>query len=532
MAKGPRVSYRSTAARACLARLVPLAAAGLVGVGCNAGALRRDPVDFDAAESMSIAPTTQRPASVSPSPFPPSSSPACAALRDVGLSDVVRLDGTTLFYADGATGLTAVDVADAAHPRVLSVVPFVGTPLALFVREGIAWVVILDSDARFGKQGPVTVVRAVDVRSPSSPRILGDEVREGSARDAKLVGGFLYLMRGSRERTVVEAFGVAGTRLHAQDKVEIEGVPAQLAASAAGLAAVTNGEDHATVAWLDLSTERPGAIAVRRSVHLLGGVASWTRGEGRVVAADEGQRVRIVTCATTWCTPTDAATLQIIDFASETPMRSMSSRRLTEHGGVPTTRFVDGLLYVAETPASGSELTTLQIVSTEDRPPRVLARHPLRGRISALVPHADSLVALGSVGSAETEMRIIVHDVDVRRPSAPRTRTSVTFGSDWTWSGASDNDNALSFDPASHLVAVPFTAWRDTDKRYVTGAQLVDVRPLDGQSAASLPVEGWVERAIFIDGQLVTLGPNGVSSIDYASIRAAQLGERRLEIRR
>jgi uncharacterized secreted protein with C-terminal beta-propeller domain len=129
-------------------------------------------------------------------------------------------------------------------------------------------------------------------------------------------------------------------------------------------------------------------------------------------------------------------------------------------------------------------------------------------------------------------MKVIVHDLDVRKPAAPRTRTSVTFGSDWTWSIVADDEGAMSFDPASHLVAVPFTAWRHADKRYVTGAQLVDVRPFGGQAAAALPVDGWVERAVFLDGHLVTLGPNGISSIDYASTHRPDLSERPLEIGR
>ena len=126
-------------------------------------------------------------------------------------------------------------------------------------------------------------------------------------------------------------------------------------------------------------------------------------------------------------------------------------------------------------------------------------------------------MALGSIGTPSTQVKLIMHDVDVRHPAAPRTRSSVTFGSDWTWSVVADNDDAMSFDPASHLVAIPFTAWRHADQHYVTGAQLVDLQPFGAQAGAALPVDGWVERAVFLDGHLVTLGPGGISSIDYAS---------------
>lgn len=508
------------------ALLLPLLAAGLIIAACNPREERRSP-----GVSVTSAQVPSPPApGASAVPFPSEPPPSCATLRDVGVSDLVRVDGSTLFYADATAGLTAIDVTDAAHPRVLSVVPFVGTPLALFVREGIAWVVFIDPDSRSGKRGLATVIRAVDVRNPSAPRLIGDEVRAGTARDAKLVGGVLYVMRPSKGHAVVEAFGVKGTALSALDSVDIDGAPAQLAASAAGLAAVTTSDDHAAVAWLDLSIERPGALFLRSSVRLPGGVATWERGDGTIVHADEGQRVRIVTCATKSCTPSDPATLQIVDFADEAPARSKTSLRLTEHDGLPTTRFTDGLLYVAEAPSSAGESTTLHVVRTDERSPRFVAHHTLRGRVSALIPRGDSLVALGSTGSTDTSLKMIVHDLDVRKPSAPRTRTSVTFGSDWTWSIVSDDEGGMSFDPASHLVAVPFTAWRHADKRHITGAQLVDLRPHGGQAAAALPVDGWIERAVFLDGTLVTLGPSGVSSIDYASAYRPDLAERPLEL--
>jgi hypothetical protein len=508
--------------------LVTLVAAGFLALACDGRDAHRE--SFPSLTSVGERPP---PASTpAPTPFPAEPPLSCATLRDVGVSDLVRVDGTTIFYADSTAGLTAVDVADPSHPRVLSVVPFVGTPLALFVREGIAWVVFIDADSRAGKQGFTTVVRAVDIRSPATPRIVGDHIREGGARDAKLVGGLLYLMRRAKEHTVIEVFGVQGTALRALDSVDIDGTPAQLAASAAGLAAVTTGDEQATVVWLDLSMERPGSILLRRSVRLPGGVATWERGEGRIVDADEGQRVRLVTCATRACAPSDPAMLQVVDFSGEPKAPPTTSLRLTEHDGLPTTRFADGVLYVAEAPPSGGEFTTLHVVATDGRSPRFVAHYPLRGTISALVPHDGSLVALGSVGPPDTQVRMIVHDLDVRQPSAPRTRTSVTFGSDWTWSLVSDDDRAMSFDPASHLVAVPFTAWRHADKRYVTGAQLVDLGSFGGQAAAAPFVDGWVERAVFLDGHLLTLGPNGVSSIDYATTHFSDFAERPLEIRR
>jgi hypothetical protein len=420
---------------------------------------------------------------------------------------------------------------DAAAPRTVAHVPFVGTPTALFVDAGIAWVVFIDSDARFLEGKIATVIRAIDVRTPEAPRVLGQEVREGSATIARLVDGSLYTLRAAPGGgSVVESFEVLRGALHALDQVALEGSPAQLAASSAGLAAVTLAGDETQVAWVDLALQRGGAIGLREAVRLPGGVATWERGDGRLVDADEGQRVRLVTCATRACGPDEPATLRTVDFSGPGPARVLAPLRLTERGGLPLTRFAEELLYVAETSRARRDATTLHIARAEEAGSRFVGHLALRGMLSGIVPRDGSLVALGTVGGPDAPVKIIVHDLDVRRPEAPRVRASVTFGSDWTWSAALDDDKALSFDPASRLVAVPFTAWRHADKRYVTGTQLLELGANGGQSAATVRADGLVERAIFLDGQLVTIGPAGVVAVDYAKRRRADFAERGLEL--
>ena len=514
--------------RAALKLAAPLFAYVLAASAC-------DVRDAPRPESSRGASVTSAPAAAPPSslPNPPPELPlACATLREVSVSDVVRIDGATMFYADAASGLTIVDVADASRPRQVAVVPFVGVPLSLFVREGTAWLVFIDSDGQFIRGKVATVVRAVDVRVPSRPRIIGELAREGTALDAKLVGGFLYLMRGTADRTVVESFGLRSGALRALDTVDIRGAPAQLAASSAGLGAVTVDDDHSTVAWIDLPLDQPGALLLREAVRVQGGVATWERGERRIVDADDGQRVRLVTCATRSCGPSEAATLRVVDFGTQATARVGPSLRLTEHGGLPITRFADELLYIAETSLTSRGGAVLHVVLTEDRGPRFVSHLPLRGMLSGLVPRDGSLVALGTVESAESASSIVIHDIDVRKPSAPRLRSTVSFGSDWTWSVALDDEAALSFDPSSQLVGIPFTAWRQADKRLVTGTQLVELGPYGGQSAVTIPADGYVERAIFLDGHLVTIGPSGVAAFDYASVRRHDLAERGVDLGR
>ena len=501
-----------------LTSLFPLALLGALAACEPRDATQgRSPASSPAVEPAPVT-ITSAPAHVS---LPVEPRLDCSTMRDVAVSDVVRVDGTTLFYADGSDGLGIVDVTDSLRPRSLATVPFVGTPTALFVREGIAWLVFVDPDSRFIPGKTATVVRAIDVRSPAEPRVIGQLVREGTAHDAKLVGGVLYTMRETGGRTAIESFGFRKDALTSLAVLHLGGVPSQLAASSSGLSVVTDiGEGQSSVSWLDLPLDQPGTISVRETVRMPGAVATWVRGEGRIVSADDGQRVRFVTCATRSCAPGEAATLRVVDFGAGATARVGPSLRLTEHGGLPLARFVDELLFVAETSPSSRGSSTLHIVATEDAGARFVGHMPLRGLLSALVPHdSSSIVALGTIETLESASSIIVHDIDVRKPSAPRLRSTVSFGSDWTWSVALDQDEAVSFDPGSHLMAIPFTAWRAADRRYMAGTQLVDLTHYGAQTAATLPAEGYIERAIFLDGHLVSIGPRGVVGIDYVSAR-------------
>lgn len=127
--------------------------------------------------------------------------------------------------------------------------------------------------------------------------------------------------------------GVRAGVLRSLDTVYLDGIPAQLGASPAGLAVVsvhdagldatTTGHhaDTSSIAWVDLPLDGDGGLLLRDSVVVPGTVATWERGDAEIVDADEGQLVRVVTCASPACSPTGGATLRMIDFSAASPAR-------------------------------------------------------------------------------------------------------------------------------------------------------------------------------------------------------------------
>jgi hypothetical protein len=445
----------------------------------------------------------------------PDGESGCLTLRDVAASDVVHVDGSTLYYVDEASGLWLVDVSDPDHPRVASHVPYVGTPRYLFVRDGIAWVVFIDWDGRWlPDSSGATIVRVLDVSDPTSPILLGDRARDGVVRDAELVGGRLYLLEDAARETVVDAFGLERGALTALGRTRLRGHGVELAASSAGLAAITAESDSVGVAWLDLPAERPGAVEFRGQAWVEGALPLHIAESTRLAMADDGQTVHVVTCVPGICGAHDGSRLHVIDFESGIP-RVHASTPLTETGGLPLVRFDEDRLFVV-TPstkgAAGSELRAVALYPS----PAVAGRVRLPGLSTSLAVRGDALVVLGRTSGADGRGRLLVHDVDVRTVNAPRLRGTVSFGSDWTWSIAESADAALSFDPSMHLAAIPFTTLREGDDGFGVGTQVVSFTARGPKLGPVLAADDWIERAIFVGGRLLAIGPSGIDTIEYA----------------
>lgn len=428
---------------------------------------------------------------------------ACATLRDVATADLVALDGDVLYHLDEPEGLGITDVTDPDRPREIARVAAIGTPIALYLRPPHAWIAYVDWDARTRRSpGASTVIRALDIRRPEQPRVLGEATRPGIAAGTALVGGVMVVLSGSGERAVATSFRLDGDRLVTGGDLPLQGKAAALAASPAGLAAITTSDRGVRVSWIDLPIDRPGAMVARGDRLVDGGFPAWERD---VVSAEEGQSVRFLTCASTACKPDDDAFVRVVDFSGGAA-DVRASMPIGIARGVPVARFVDDWLYIGD----GSQLRIVKLHPT----PRVVGTTHLAGNVAALRAHGQHLVAVGTVGTPSTRVRVVLEDVDIRSPGAPRVRGAAMFGDDWTWSRAADDDRAISIDPSSDLVAIPFATWRARGGRYATGAQLVALREGPPALRDALPADGHVERAVFVRGRLLAVGGGTVTTLE------------------
>jgi hypothetical protein len=267
------------------------------------------------------------------------------------------------------------------------------------------------------------------------------------------------------------------------------------------------------VTWLGIDDDS-GALHLGGTAVIDGVVPKWRRGMDHVVDVTEDARVRVVACATAACPAGDLATYAAVDFAE--PARPRRSGAMTlARAGDAAVNFSADRLFVARPPRdpSSSDATELAVFETT-REPVLLGAVSVRGTVSSLALRGDHVVALGWTGTIEAGRRAILHDLDVR--GAPRLVGSVSFGGDWTWSAAYDDDRALSFDPNLALGALPMTTVRGSSG--ALGAVQVLAFAPSGPRAVMESGVGHADRLLFLDGRLLSFAADGVSVVSFPGV--------------
>jgi hypothetical protein len=448
----------------------------------------------------------------------------CGTLTDAEEPEVLRLargqEGTVL-YANAQLGLAIVDVSDPDAPKLTGVSELTGTPVGIFEMNGAAVIVYAPWD-----RPAETVVRAVEIGPRVAGRTIGEIVLAGAPRDARRVGDVLVVTRdftpAGTTMTAVTTFMLDENGLSKRDEHRLAGRGAVTGGSPHGVAVAREAEaelggDRTSVTWLGIASEELGVIRLHGTSTVAGVIPRWRRASDHVIDVAEDARVRVVGCATSACPAGEAAAYAAIDFAEPDRPR-LTSWSLLARAGDGVFNFDGDRLIVARPPADRSDGTDLAFFRTNSElVPAGSVR--LRGTIGSIaVRHGGDVVALGWTGSATAGKRAIVHHVDARR--SPRLLGSTSFGGDWTWSPAYDDDRAISFDPASTLAALPMTTMRGQSGAF-TAAQVLSFGPVGPRNVMEKEVTV-ADRLLFVDGRLLAFSSEGVTVVRHPGEHRSQ----------
>jgi hypothetical protein len=109
-------------------------------------------------------------------------------------TDLYRLDGNRLYYLNAYRGLMVFDVSSVDQPKLLGRSAIFGTPVQMFVTNGIAVIVVADWYGVLDSGQPFhgSIVRGLDATDPSNIKVLGEAKLGGWVQDTRIVGNVLY----------------------------------------------------------------------------------------------------------------------------------------------------------------------------------------------------------------------------------------------------------------------------------------------------------------------------------------------------
>lgn len=496
---------------------------------------------------------------------------AAAQPRTVQETDLYRLEGNRLYYLNSYRGLMVFDVTNVDQPKLLGRSSIFGTPVEMFVQDGIATVVVADWYGALDDGTPFhgSIVRGLDATDPAHIAVLGEAKLGGGVQDTRVVGGnvlyavsedfgWVYGWQSAGAGSAVSSpttAGVTGPSVIVSSVSFAGGQIRQIASkSYPGYGGVFNVTPNAimlahpvaaaqpdlappaqtALQYLDIS-DPGGNIVERGSIVVPGSIQGWGADSGRWnLDFADGKTAHVIGCAGQYYGCGSGYTLATADFGNPDQPILDSELSIPSTGWGATARFdqvgtapgASARMYLSPSSdysSSNNATTPLEIFDLSNPVAPVLAgQTQIPGNVWIMIPSGNQLFALGQDGGYYGSSQVSLKYLDVTTASAPVLIGTSTFGDGWAWTPAAQTFKAFTQDASQGLVVLPFSGWSSAAQQYNNGVQLIEFTPPSATGAGSLRTagaaltRGWVERGIFVNGRIVSLSDLALSVVDYS----------------
>ena len=502
------------------------------------------------------------------------SSSSTAQPRTVQETDLYRFDPSTnyLYYLNSYRGLMVFDLTNVDKPKLLGRSPILGTPVQMFVQNGIAVIVVADWYGQLDDGSPFhgSIVRGLDATDPSNIKVLGEAKLGGWVQDTRIVGSVLYAVSedygweynwnywggyggggvavsggasgvavsgtttggggGSTQATViVSSVNFAGGKITQAASKSYPGYGGvfnvtqnsiMLAHPVAAAASNLPAPAKTALQYLDI-TDPGGNIVERGEVQVDGSITGWGADNGRWnLDFADGQTAHVIGCSANGCG--SGYILATVDFSNPDQPVVDSTFPINASTWEATARFDTNRMYLSPanayyTPSSGT--TPLQIYDLSNAAaPKLAGQTQIPGSVWLMIPSGNQLFALGQDNTSNTSL-VSLKYLDVTNATAPSLIGTSEFGNGWAWTPAAQTFKAFvrgtTIDGSQNLVVLPFSGWSQAQGQYNNGVQLIEYTPSSITTAGAANSSGWVERGIFANGRIVSLSDLALSVVNY-----------------
>lgn len=487
---------------------------------------------------------------------------AASQPRSVQETDLYRLDGNRLYYLNAYRGLMVFDVTNVDQPKLLGRSAIFGTPVQMFVNNGVAVIVVADWYGMLDSGQPFhgSIVRGLDATDPSNIKVVGEAKLGGWVQDTRIVGNVLYAVSEDYgwvygwltpgvgvARGVATPAGSSGSSVTNSPSVivssvnfaggQIQQIASKTYAGYGGVFNVTPNSimlahpvapalpnlpppPKTELRYLDIS-DPGGQIVERGSIQVAGDIQGWGADNGRWnLDFADGKIAHVVGCAAGNYGCGSGYVLATADFSNPDQPKLASELGIASKGWGAAARFDSGRMYLS--PGGGysstNGTTPLEIFDlSSPAAPKLAGQTPIPGSVWLMIPSGNQLFALGQDNTTNSS-QVSLKYLDVTNAAAPTLIGTSNFGDGWAWTPAAQTFKAFTRGPDvnnPNLVVLPFSGWSNVARAYNNGVQLIEFTPTSIATAGAAHTKGWVERGIFANNRILSLSNLALSVIDY-----------------
>jgi hypothetical protein len=488
-------------------------------------------------------------------------------------TDIYRVEGDRLYFLNAYRGLLVFDVTNPDDPKLLGRSPVFGTPVEMFVRNGIATMVIGDwyGNAPDGAPFHGSVVRTVDARDPANMKVEGEVLVKGWARDMRVVGSNLFIVSEDYgwhygvwyggyygEAAAGDVAYPGGGWYGGTSKVVVSSVrfgdraPELIGTKEFdGYSGAFNVTSRAIIMAHDVLVDGPqgykqptgkaaidyiafepftGEIVPQGTFEVEGLLNGWSADNGRWNIDFTEGTASVLTCKASqygYCMGggPDGGDYKLttIDFTDPAAPKGLGSIDIPNKGWAATARFANKRMYVspregAYSPDGQQQLTPVDIYDLSNpAAPTLAGSTNINGAVWLFMPVGDDrLFALGNeYGNGYSSSKVALRWIDVADAANPKVLGTSTFGEGWAWTPAAGTFKAFTRDDAQKLVVLPFSGWSQSSYEYMNGVQLIEYDAATITTKGAARSKGWVERGVFVKNRLVSLSDQALSVVDF-----------------
>lgn len=467
--------------------------------------------------------------------------PAAQGQFTIEESDLYRYDGGLLYVQNPDTGLNIVDLTHPTKPRLLGQAPIVGKAGELYVRDGLAMVLLEAStsmcrimagcSAMSWSYGAELVM--VDTTDPLSPRVKQRYCLPGELVDSRIVGDFLYAVtnqaaygsqaisidiRDPNQPKVVQQlrFRQASKEIHVTSEAIFVAGDGAVQPLLCTLESCTcnayrcEPKPMTDLQYIEISPTT-GQLKKRGSLKIVG------EPQGRFHMSAFGSEFRIVTFETMGSGR--STRLTVVDRSN--PDFMYVKGQLTGIGQgeqLYATRFSDDGKYAYV--VTFRQTDPLWIIDLQDPTmPTIVGELFVPGWSDYIFPRGDTLL---TVGRGDRGQGLGVSLFDLSDPTNPRVVDQITLGLGDTTSEANTDHRAVTIlEPPGQMpmVVLPYTTYGYDSAGYSTCSrvnrlQLVDVNDAALRVRGMHQQNGLIRRTMMAGEVLISISDYEVVALD------------------